>query len=104
MRLKGLVITLLVLVLLAAVYAVPVGAQISVPKLSNVFDMSPQSWTLGTYPAFGGSGSLYNAAMPSFSFSLGQAPKMGSVSTIKYSPMFDMSPGAWNSNTFLKFK
>lgn len=91
MKLKGILLTLLILASLAA----PCAALVS---FKPIFDMS--RWTTDTYPAFGSSGTLYDAkspATPSVSTDLGQ------VRDVNYSPIFDMSPGAWSFNTYPAF-
>ncbi len=90
MKLKGILLTLLILASLAA----PCAAQ----NFRPLFDMS--RWTTDTYPAFGTTGTLYDAkspTTPSVSTDLGQ------VRGVKYSPIFDMSPGAWSFNTYPAF-
>ncbi len=89
MRLRGILLASLVVGVL-----VVAGGSIS---FKPMFDLS--SWTTDTYPAFGASG-LYNAKapdMPSASFG------GFSMQDIKYKPVFDMSPGAFDFNTYPTF-
>jgi hypothetical protein len=90
MRLKGIV--------LATLIAGALIASCSSISFKPLFDLS--SWTTDTYPAFGPSGSLFNAMaprMPSASF--------GGVSLqdIKYMPIFDMSPDSFSFNAYPAF-
>ncbi len=68
MRVKSIVIASLILTSLFVLCIVPGYAlEISQPKTTQLFDMSTQSWSPNTYPAFTGTGSstlLYNAQTP----------------------------------------
>jgi hypothetical protein len=105
MRVKSIAITLLVLTALTAVYVVPCCADaISVPNVNQLFDMSPSAWTTSTYPAFMNTASgayLYNAQAPTLPTVLGT--DLGQVSNTNYSPVFDMSPGAFSFSTYPTF-
>ena len=92
MRVKGIVLTLLILVSLA----VPCTAQIS---LMPLFDLT--KWTTETYPVFSAPGILHDARSPT---SDATYTDLGQLDTISYSPIFDMSPGSWSFNTYPTFK
>ncbi len=85
MRLRG--------ILLALLLVTPLLAACASVNFSPMFDLS--KWTLDTYPAFD-SGKLYDAKSP-------ELPSFDGMSTIRYSPIFDMSPGSWSFTSFPKF-
>ena len=105
MRVKSIVITLLILAAVLAVYAIPCyAAEITVPNVNQLFDMSPSAWTTSTYPAFMDTASgtyLYNA--PSMTLPTISTSGLGKISSISYSPIFDMSPGAFSLSTYPAF-
>ena len=106
MRVKSIVIISLVLTSLFILCIVPGYAlELSQPKMKPLFDMSSSAWSLDTYPAFTNTGSspmLYNAQTPKLPTALGT--DLGQVSDVNYSPMFDMSPGAWTFNSYPAFR
>ena len=105
MRVKSIAITLLVLAALMAVYVMPCyAAEITLPNVNQLFDMSPTAWTTSTYPAFTDTASgayLYNAQAPTLPTI--STTDLGQISSIKYSPVFDMSPGAFSLSTYPTF-
>lgn len=86
MRLKGILLA----ALLVAALAVACGSM----GFSPMFDMP--KWTTATYPTFV-DGCMSNLPTPVFS--------TGGIDLqqVKYSPIFDMSPGSFSFNTFPTF-
>ena len=105
MRVKSIAITLLVLAALMAVYVVPCYAdEISMPNVSQLFDMSPSAWTTNTYPAFMNTASgtyMYNAQAPTLPTV--SSTDLGQVSGVGYTPVFNMAPGSWSYDTYPAF-
>ncbi len=105
MRYKSIAITLLVLTSLVAVcMAQGYALELSQMTMKPLFDMSTQSWSPNTYPAFSGTGSstlLYNAQTPTLPSTSGT--DLGKISDVSYSPIFDMSPNAWTFNSYPTF-
>jgi hypothetical protein len=105
MRVKSIAITLLILAALMAVYVMPCyAAEVTLPNVNQLFDMSPSAWTTSTYPAFMNTASgayMYNAQAPTLPTVSGT--DLGKLSSINYSPVFDMSPGAFSFSTYPTF-
>src|SRR5271157_162276 len=102
MRVKGITVMIIVFASLVAMSIAPVYAV----QVNQLFDLSPQAWTLDSYPAFNDTGSsavLYNAVSPQLPTITGAGTDMGQISDVGYTPVFDMSPGSWNFNSYPVF-
>jgi|GEM_PF-4918113 len=102
MRVKGITVMIIVFASLVAMSVAPVYAV----QVKQLFDLSTQAWTLDSYPAFKDTGSspvLYNAESPKLPSITGAGTDMGQISDVGYKPVFDMSPGSWNFNTYPVF-
>ena len=99
MRVKGITVMILVFASLMAMCIAPTYAV----QVNQLFDLSPQAWTLDSYPAFNDTGAtpmLYNAESPTLPTITGPGTDLGQISTVGYSPVFDMSQGSWNFNSY----